>query len=101
MGISCAQTNLALVLVVTDSLAVKMLRDLALSPNEDVGNRSEEQSRKNAAQEYPPMSSTVLASRTSKGNVHLQPSRLSMRPLTTIGECSGQDFDVDCKYKAK
>ncbi|KIH68868.1 phosphoglycerate mutase family protein [Ancylostoma duodenale] len=90
-----------IVLVVTDALAVKMLKDLALSPKDAVGNRSEEESRKRAAQEYPAMSSTVLSSRTSKGTVHLQPSRLSMRPLTTIGECSEPNFDVNCKYKTK
>ncbi|CAJ0589852.1 unnamed protein product [Cylicocyclus nassatus] len=88
-----------IVLVITDSMAVKMLRDL--STNYDPGDRTEKDLRGSAAHGYPAMSSIVLNVRQSRnGKKRIYPSRLFMRPLTSIGECTQTDFDID-NYRAK
>ncbi|VDM83676.1 unnamed protein product [Strongylus vulgaris] len=46
------------------------------------------------------MSSIVLNVRKRNGKTRVHPSRLFMRPLTSIGECTQADFDAD-NYRAK
>ncbi|VDN27785.1 unnamed protein product [Cylicostephanus goldi] len=88
-----------IVLVITDSMAMKMLRDL--STNYDPGDRTEKDLRFSAVHGYPAMSSIVLNVRQShNGKKRVYPSRLFMRPLTSIGECTQADPDVD-NYRAK
>ncbi|KAK6753613.1 hypothetical protein RB195_012914 [Necator americanus] len=87
-----------IVLVITDAFAVKILSEL-LAGN-DIAKRTEcKDCRTSAAKTFPPMSSAVVSSQASRNGGQPQVSRIFVRPLTTIGECSRPNHDVVCKSK--
>lgn len=75
------------VLIITDAAALN-----TLSSGDNKGSGDDEHMRKEAANAFPPLSSVILS--LPKGKENLEPSRLFVRPLTMIGECSRPEIEV-------
>ncbi|KAK6050191.1 hypothetical protein COOONC_12304 [Cooperia oncophora] len=88
-----SQKGKGVALFITDPLGLRFVTDQGGMG----GNENEEQAR--AACAFPPMSSVVLVSNSQRGG--LEPSRLYMRPLTTIGETSRPEIEVNTDARAK
>ncbi|KAK5981531.1 Phosphoglycerate mutase family protein [Trichostrongylus colubriformis] len=84
------------VLVITDPLGVKLLT----SGGNMKEDENEEQMRAKSVNTFPPMSSMIMChSHKNENDVEL--SRLFMRPLTTIGECTRPEIEVSAGSGAK